>query len=40
MAQPLPAFSSLLVGNLPEPKKPHGGDQLLRKWWVDALCDV
>lgn len=30
MAQPLPAFSSLLVGNLPEPKKPHGGDQLLR----------
>ena len=40
MAQPLPACCSLLVGNLPESQEPHGRNQLRRKWWMDALCDV
>ena len=40
MAHSHPAICSLLVGSLPEPQKPHGRNQLLRKWWMDALCDV
>ena len=40
LAQPLPACCTLLVGNLPELEEPYGRDRLLRKWWLDALCDV